>query len=449
MLKLVRKAVMTLYSFLNSRRLLVRPEVKADLERLRPGLGQEELCRDYYVKKIEKSLMVILAGSALAILLAVRAAGERELEQGNALRRGAVTDEAREVTVEAVVSGERDRFQIPLEPRRLKEEEIETYYRDFSESLPRLIAGDNPSIWEVSQNLNLWESYEGYPFSVEWKSQDVDCVTSAGVVSPKEREKEVTLKALIVYGEREWTRDLTVRVMPEILTAKEERHRRLEGRLLDGEERTREEEYWILPGDLDGEVLTWRLVAEDNSLLLWVGSLAVSVMIYVMSDRDLHEKLERQREEMKRRYPDIVHKLALYLGAGMTLQGAFRKMSAEYERKKANSSRADPIYEEMLYTCRELDSGVPEESAYEHFGRRTGVQEYIRLGTLMTQHLKRGSSSLLSRLREETQKALTEQIREGRKLGEEASTKLLIPMVMMLAVVMVIIMLPAFTSMGV
>ena len=40
-------------------------------------------------------------------------------------------------------------------------------------------------------------------------------------------------------------------------------------------------------------------------------------------------------------------------------------------------------------------------------------------------------------------------IQSGKRLGEEAGTKLLIPMVMMLAIVMLIIMVPAFSMMGV
>lgn len=106
-----------------------------------------------------------------------------------------------------------------------------------------------------------------------------------------------------------------------------------------------------------------------------------------------------------------------------------------------------PIYEELLYTCRELHAGTSEGAAYEHFGRRTGLQEYIRLSTLLTQNLKRGNSMLLDRLREEADRAAQERLQQSKKLGEEAGTKLLIPMVMMLAVIMVIIMIPAFSGM--
>ena len=46
--------------------------------------------------------------------------------------------------------------------------------------------------------------------------------------------------------------------------------------------------------------------------------------------------------------------------------------------------------------------GVPEGgSIYENFGKRTGVREYVRLSTFLTQNLKKGSSTLLQQLKEE------------------------------------------------
>ena len=106
-----------------------------------------------------------------------------------------------------------------------------------------------------------------------------------------------------------------------------------------------------------------------------------------------------------------------------------------------------PIYEEIRYTCRELQAGVSEGLAYEHLGKRTGLQEYVRLCTLLTQNLKKGNGTLLLRLKEEAARASTERIAAVKKSGE-AGTKLLVPMVMMLAVVMLIIMIPAFMTMG-
>lgn len=142
-----------------------------------------------------------------------------------------------------------------------------------------------------------------------------------------------------------------------------------------------------------------------------------------------------------------MHKLVLFVGAGMTIRGAFQKIAGDYEAKCRSGERASPAYEEVLYTCRELHSGISEGQSYEHFGRRTGLQEYIRLSTLLAQNLKRGNSTLLERLREEAEKSAEERLQQSKRLGEEAGTKLLVPMVLMLAVVMAMIMVPAFSSM--
>ena len=49
-------------------------------------------------------------------------------------------------------------------------------------------------------------------------------------------------------------------------------------------------------------------------------------------------------------------------------------------------------------------------------------------------------------LKEEALKATTERLDQARKKGEQEGTKLLIPMMMMLAVVMILIMIPAYRS---
>ena len=49
-------------------------------------------------------------------------------------------------------------------------------------------------------------------------------------------------------------------------------------------------------------------------------------------------------------------------------------------------------------------------------------------------------------LQEESEKAMQEDLQFRKKIGEEAETKLLIPMVMMLGIVMLLVMLPAFSS---
>ena len=104
------------------------------------------------------------------------------------------------------------------------------------------------------------------------------------------------------------------------------------------------------------------------------------------------------------------------------------------------------MYEEILLTCNELQSGRSESEAYDHFGKRCQVSVYMKLSTLLAQNIRKGSNDLLHMLRQEADIAFAERKNLAKKLGEEAGTKLLLPMMMMLCIVMVIIMIPAYFS---
>lgn len=446
-MKLFDKAADRIYVLMHGINPVLSGRVRNDLEQIHPGENPEEVCRVYYVAKLKKSIIIALGGVVLAICLSVRAQAERIIENGQ-IKRGNVLEESQTVMVETMLNGQPEQFEIRMSQRQMDEEEAERCYEKFVGELPDLIRGANASLLEVTTDLRLEEMYEGYPFEVEWKSEMSDTVDSHGSVTPKEEDCEVCLKAVITYGEWQWEQFIEVYVLMEKLTEQEQMRRSLEEKLLLSEKDTWTQEYWTLPEGEDGEVFVWERVVEDSSLLLGVIAILVSVVVYLLADKDLHQQIQKRREAMKGEYPDIVHKLVLYLGAGMTLQGSLQRIAAEYEQRKESGLAEDAAYEEILYTCRELRAGVSEATAYERFGKRTGLQEYIRLSTLMSQNLKKGSSSLLPRLAEEADRAMVERIQAGRKLGEEASTKLLLPMIMMLAVVMVMVMLPAFSSMG-
>lgn len=182
---------------------------------------------------------------------------------------------------------------------------------------------------------------------------------------------------------------------------------------------------WVKGGD----------ASQENLPLIILGlSLAAAVGIFFLMDKDLYDQVNKRRESIRLTYPNLVHELALYLVAGMTIRSAFAKLGKKYEH--------------VAYACREMQAGQSEPIVYDHFGKRTGVREYVKLSTLLCQNLKKGSSALMNRLEEEARASMESRIQNGKKLGEEAETKLLIPMVMMLAVTMLMIMVPAFSMMG-
>lgn len=172
-----------------------------------------------------------------------------------------------------------------------------------------------------------------------------------------------------------------------------------------------------------------------DALLLLVLFETVAVGLFFLMDKDLKDEMNKKKNIWKYQYPDLIHKLVLYLGAGLSIRSSFAKLA--------------PQYETVRYANREIEAGIPEMVAYEHFGKRTNLQSYVKLATLLNQNLKRGTNTLFLRLEEEALQSAQERIQNGKRLGEEAGTKLLLPMAMMLGIIMLMIMIPAFTGLGI
>ena len=263
-----------------------------------------------------------------------------------------------------------------------------------------------------------------------------------------EDARDCVLTMTAIYGE--WSREyeLPVRLIPEVLSAKEELYRMRQQILSESEKMSRTSADWVLPRSIQGEAVEWRRVVKDYGTVAWILSLGVAGLVFFMADKDLMDQLEKRKQLLARDYPEIVHKLVLYMGAGMTARGSIRKIVENQIEDHGEKRRKSPVYEELLMACRELQTGVSEKEVYDHLGRRLGVREYIRLTTLLSQNLKKGNSSLLQRLEEEAERAGELRLQYARKHGEEAGTKLLVPMVLFLLVVMVIMVLPAFWVVG-
>ena len=450
-MEILEKIVLLLFRKLELGRKLYagNSAVKKHLEQLHPGQNSEALLEEYFCKKAVRSLIVCLAGMLLGAAVHISAAMRNTLKEGY-LPRGDYGEDVTRWELMAKISdkegashvtwGEK-RFSVDVSPRALTDEECKELLADFLDGLPQWIlqgsqemAGkQNLSLDKVTEDLNLVDRYGEYPFVVEWRSDRPEVLASTGTVFGVEKAEPVTLRALITYDNRSWDESLDVVVVPKELSAEEQFGRGLETLLRESEQNDRKGDRWYLPESFQGQEITWQMERQSTAVLLIFGSFGAALLIFVMADKDLYDELLEKRKAHKARYPDLVAKLTLYLGAGLTVRSAFQRMAGEYEA-------------EIGFVCRQLQAGISEATAYEQLGKRTGVQEYIRLSTLLTQNLKKGSGDLLKRLREETKRAENEKIQTCKKLAEEASTKLLVPMVLFLVVVMVMVMLPAFLS---
>lgn len=439
---LYKKGCIHKVPFLNTR------QVQKELESLHPGQSGLLLQGDYYIRKLRLALAVLGLGTLLGVLAQVRTDMEGNLTAQGELLRPQPGKGDKQVELQAFLEGEAlGCLTVTVPQRQLTEQEAQELYKEFRGVLYREALGDNPSWQQVYGPLVLAETLEGYPFTVSWQSSNYEILSSSGAVHCPETPAEVTLTAVIRYLDYIWQEELTLQAVPRPLTETELLVRQAKEAYDLAQETDAEKPQIRLPENLGDGQLTWKENREDHGLLLFGLTVAAAAAVFLLRDRDLHQQVLKRREEMKAAYPVVLNKLTLYLGAGMTIRGAFQKIAMDYRKRQAGEKQK-PLYEEMLYACNQLQSGISESRVYELWAARTGLQDCARLSTMLIQNLKKGNAALLSRLKEEENKALQEELNLRRKKGEEAGTKLLVPMVMLMAIVLVLVMIPAFQSFG-
>ena len=100
----------------------------------------------------------------------------------------------------------------------------------------------------------------------------------------------------------------------------------------------------------------------------------------------------------------------------------------------------------MQTTLNQMETGMPEIRAYGEFGRRIGIGSYMKFASLLGNSVSTGGKDLRRLLEEEMEAAFRQRKDLALRKGEEASTKLLIPMFLMLGIVMIMVVAPAFLS---
>ena len=411
---------------------------------LHPGEDVSKLYRDFCIKRIRLTCLTLLAGIILTGLmklsfltdLAVPKEGFEREEWNGKNQKIELTAYAGDYPVDV---------DVKLGVRELTEEEIKEYAGRFEKELPDMILGDNPDLMNVSSGLELKEKYEGYPFECIWSSSEPELIRAYNGEVFSDEEGNVTLKVRYSFGELEGSREIKVHVCRPYRTEEEILSEEIKKVVLESEAEGRNEKEWTLPDSADGKLLRWEYRREDNSMLLGGLFAAVAAMLYIAAEKDLGKTVEKRKQNMRSSYPKVLREMALYVGAGMTVKTAFKRIASDAD----DSNEKEYIFDEMKRSCREMEQGIGEGECYERFGNRTGLGEYIKFSALLSQNLKRGNPNFRERLQEEANIAMREKALKAKKSGEEAQTKMLAPMMMMLAVVMVMIMIPAMTGMDI
>lgn len=424
-----------------------RRAIEAYFRMLSTERNTGEQVETYYEKKLWLLFLVLLTGILLTLLLLVSARGARTLEDGYYLPRK--EDSYTEELWVIPEDGKKEKQTVEIGPKGKTEAEIKELLAQEKAKLEGYILGENPSLEEVRSDMNLIREIDGTPITLEWELDSYEVLNLDGSIREDKVTKEGTivgLRARLFCENQECVYEAYARILPRLLSPVEQWQQALTEAVASFQGKSRLEERMELPTEANGVKLVWKEAKASEVWAIPLLTVLCLALLYVAKDQEVKKQVKERERQMQRDYAPIVSKLLLLLGAGSSVKIAWEMIVADYQRKKG-IGKPRYAYEEMALTLREMQSGVAETRAYENFGVRCGLPCYLKLSALLEQNLKKGSRGLSGLLQAETAEAFEQRKELAREQGEEAATKLLLPMVGMLVVVMLLILVPAGMSM--
>ncbi|MBQ4521440.1 MAG: type II secretion system F family protein [Lachnospiraceae bacterium] len=321
------------------------------------------------------------------------------------------------------------------------ESELNQKYKEAKEYVESHFLGENESVEEVRSDLQFVVEVPENDIEISFQSEDIELVTNQGIVNNQEltEPQVLNINATYSYAEEELGESVwQITVYPKEYSQEEEKIQKLKNEI-ENYLKEHEKEETVVISATEGDF--WLTGQGKNPVVfVYIMGLCVGAYFFAKEWQSRKEEEKARKEQLDYEYPVFLNQLVLLLGAGMTMKAAFKQLVEKNEKKNHY------LYQEILVTMRQLNSGISEREAYSELGERLNMARYRKLFSMVVQNMSMGTKDLFTALEQEEHAALEHRKERARQLGETASTKLLFPMILLLITVMLILLVPAVLS---
>ncbi len=393
-------------------------------------------------------ILCLLAGSFLSAAYIFAGAQGSFLRDGRYILRGSYGEGEEEY--ELKVSGlgdEEEMISLTVSERKYTDQELQVLFSELAEQLPVIMAGDNKDLDNVDRDLYLPDSVDGFEgIRLSWYPEDLDLISYKGELKAEITGPEETGLSLVMKGgdisEEYFYR---IRLIPAVYTEDEQLRRELISSIEKADKRNREGEFLELPTEVSGRKVSYSPAGDMTPMLIMTLSITAALLLWLRPAEEERKKQRERKESLRRDYPELVTRLLLYTGAGLTIKNAWISICGDMEEIDGDGLTR-PLTGELRRTVNDMEKGVPESRAFPEFGRRCGLRCYQRLAAILEQGRKNGDRNLRERLRFEMDEAYEERKNRALRTGQEASTRLMLPLFISFAAIMLIVMAPSLIS---
>jgi len=174
-------------------------------------------------------------------------------------------------------------------------------------------------------------------------------------------------------------------------------------------------------------------------LILFICILMTALTVYYFLTL-AETKINKRSDELLSDFSEIVSKLALLINAGMIMREAWQEVAYASD---------GIIYDEMRRACDDMQNGVSEAEALRRFGVRCIIPEIKKFSSTIIQGIEKGNRELTIMLQTQSDEVWGMKQQRVKRAGAKANTKLMIPMFIMFTGVLVMIVVPIFTNLGI
>ncbi len=240
-----------------------------------------------------------------------------------------------------------------------------------------------------------------------------------------------------------------VGIVPRALSRYESLLLQLQQAITTEDEGSLGENMLSLPTEIDGQRIYYSEHEDRCYLLLPLLGVIAAMAIYMRQGQARRTEKKQREALLMLDYSELVSKLMVYIGAGLTVRNALETISQHFDALIARGIKEDrPLYQELRTMVIQFRRNMPESEIYLSFGRRVNLKPYTKLVSLIEQNRMNGARNLRAMLELEMEDAFEQRKTTARRLGEEAGTKLLLPLFIMLGIVMIIVIVPAMSALG-
>lgn len=351
----------------------------------------------------------------------------------------------KEISLILKKDSETKKYDLLLGEQKLSFQEEKMLQKEFFRDLEMKMRGNNSSLQKVTQALCFEESLDGWPFYITYQSENQQYIHMDGSIegwekiSSKNQNSYVSVQVTAEYASYLWTKVFQIHLEKPERVKEESPFKEAEKMLTNQERENREKRIWKLP-PLAGEIsIEKEQTFHPTGMIL----IAFGILLFLLLQKflDLKEKADLCKKETLRDFPVIVHLLTLYMGAGLSLSSAIQRIGKDYASQKKRKNKY--AFEKILWMDQQIQLGAGQKEVCMQWGRKFKESAYRKLALTLSQVISKGTREGKMLMEQMEQEAFRQRIDQAKKEGEEASTRLLFPMILLLSTVLLLVMFPA------